>query len=119
MLERAERKGHAGRIAELSAKLAQPEFPAALHYLWRIFRRIRRRKGAGMSGPSPIEFPDLDAFQRASRVRLAPWEVEVIEALDDLFLKSADDRRAEQDTAPVDDPNPIRDMPRRTVIRPR
>jgi hypothetical protein len=39
-----------------------------------------------MAGPSPIEWPDIDAFMRRARVRLAPWEIELIEDLDDTYL---------------------------------
>lgn len=47
--------------------------------------RIRRRKGGGF-GLSPIEWPDIDAFVRNSQFNLAPWEIEVVEDLDDMFL---------------------------------
>lgn len=57
----------------------------ALAYLWQAYHRLRRRKGGGM-GPGPIEWPDIDAFLRLSGVSLVPWEIEVIEELDDLFL---------------------------------
>lgn len=71
----------------MQEKLAVPPFPQALAYLWRAFRRIRGRKGGGF-GPSPIEWPDIDAFVRNSAFPLAPWEIEVIEDLDDLLLAS-------------------------------
>lgn len=63
-----------------------PPFPMALAYLWNAYWRMRRRKGAGMSGHAPIEWPDIDAFVRLGGERLAPWEVEIIEQLDDAFL---------------------------------
>jgi hypothetical protein len=121
MLERAERKQHAARIAELKQKLAQPAFPEALAYLWRAHRRMRRRKGAGEAGPHPIEFPDIQAFETLTRNRLAPWEVELIEALDDAYLGAvAEHQRQEREqTAPADDPDGARAIPRRTVTRKR
>lgn len=57
----------------------------ALAYLWLAYRRLRRRKGGGM-GPGPIEWPDIDAFLRLSGLSLVPWEIEVIEDLDDAFM---------------------------------
>lgn len=75
-------------MAELDEKLYLPVFPEELRYLWRIYHRLRNRKGAGLAGPSPWEWPDLDAFVRNSRMPLAPWEVEILEALDDVFLTS-------------------------------
>lgn len=35
---------------------------------------------------SPLEWPDIDAFQRLAQNRFDPWEIEIIEELDDLFL---------------------------------
>ncbi len=80
------RTRNARRIAELEAEIALPSYPSALDYLWTIFTRLRRRKGAGFSGPLPIEWPDIDAFIRNGRMRLSPWEIEIIEELDDLYL---------------------------------
>ena len=34
---------------------------------------------------NPISWPDIDAFVRQSRTVLAPWEIRLIEDLDDLF----------------------------------
>lgn len=64
-----------------------PPLPMALAYLWQTYRRLRRRKSSGF-GPGPIEWPDIDAFLRLSGVSLAPWEIEVIEEIDDVFLRS-------------------------------
>lgn len=74
------------RRQELVQQLALPPFPHSLDYLWRAFHRIRRRRGGNGFGPSPIEWADIDAFVRLSGVRLAGWEVEVIEALDEVWL---------------------------------
>ncbi|UIK04910.1 phage tail assembly chaperone [Neorhizobium galegae] len=63
-----------------------PPYPEELAYLWRAYNRIRRRKGSGFAGRTPIEWTDIDAFVRNARMMLAPWEIEVIEALDDAFM---------------------------------
>lgn len=73
------------KIAEYQAALSCPPLPPALGYLWKSYRRLRRRKGDGF-GRSPIEWPDIDAFLRHSGASLAPWEIEIIEDIDDLFL---------------------------------
>ena len=59
--------------------------PPALAYLWHAFGRLRRRKGGGW-GAVPIEWTDIEAFCRRSGLRLRPWEIEIIETLDDLFV---------------------------------
>jgi hypothetical protein len=74
------------RRAELEAELYGPPLPQALAYLWVVFIRLRRRKGANGFSISPIEWPDLDAFIRLSKTLLAPWEIAMVEELDDLFI---------------------------------
>jgi hypothetical protein len=81
-------------VAQLEEELAAPPLPRALTYLWLAYWRLRRRKGGSGFGPSPIEWPDIDAFVRYSGMRLRPWELEVIEMLDDLYLVEQG-RRAE------------------------
>lgn len=78
----------AKRRAELEKELDVPPPPRTLIYLFDIFNRLRRRKGSAGFGPSPIEWPDIDAFCRHTALHLSPWEVEVIEDLDNLFLVS-------------------------------
>lgn len=66
-----------------------PPFPRALAYLWRAYLRLRRRAAVGMSGPQPIGWQDIDAFARRAGMRLAPWEIEILEELDDIYLSPA------------------------------
>ena len=75
------------RRAALEAQLARPPLPRSVAYLWRIFNRLRRRKGSNGFAMSPIGWPDIDAFVRHSKMPLTPWEIAIIEDLDDLFLK--------------------------------
>lgn len=70
----------------MQADLALPPFPETLRYLWQAFRRMRRRHGGNGLGLGPISWGDIDAYDRLSGMRLAGWEVAVIERLDDLFL---------------------------------
>lgn len=61
--------------------------PRGLDYLWSMFCRMRRRKGSNGYSQQPLEWPDIEAFLRLTRQTLVPWELEVVEELDDLFLK--------------------------------
>lgn len=61
-----------------------PPFPKPLAYLWRAYLRLRRRAPGGFSGPQPVGWPAIEAFARL--FDLAPWEIEIIEALDDIYL---------------------------------
>lgn len=63
-----------------------PPFPDSLGYLWRAYLRLRRRAPGGFAGPQPIGWQDIDAFCRRSGLDLAPWEVGLVEALDDIYL---------------------------------
>lgn len=74
------------RRAELEAEIDLPPFPLALAYLWEVF--LRRRCGVGFAGRPPIGWADIDAIMRHAGVRLAPWEVEVMERLDDVVRGS-------------------------------
>ena len=85
-LERAERKADRKAAAEISTELALPPFPDALAYVWRTYLRLRRRTRTAFAGPAPIGWMEIDAFTRLSGVRLAPWEIGLIESLDDVFL---------------------------------
>lgn len=85
-LERAIRKNRPDIVAELETELDTPPFPVAVSYIWDAWQRLRSRKGPGFSGHLPIEWSDIDAFMRATKKRLAPWEVEMIEMIDDAFL---------------------------------
>jgi hypothetical protein len=87
--ERAEAKGAAHVLAEIEAELQLPPFPDELFYLWQTYLRLRRRAPAGFAGPQPVGWQDIDAFTRLSGVRLAPWEIGVVEALDEIYLRPA------------------------------
>lgn len=81
MLERARDQG---RREYYESELACPPFPIALDYLWTAFRRLARRRSSNGFGYNPISWGDIDAFVRHSKIVLAPWEIEIIEELDDI-----------------------------------
>lgn len=77
------------RRAEFLAELSGPRFPTELAYLWKIFGRLSNRRGGSGFGPLPIGWSDISAFVALSRVKLEPWEIEIIEDLDSEFLAAA------------------------------
>lgn len=93
-------------VAELTAELATPPFPESLAYIWKAYRRIRRRKSMGFSGPNKIEWPDIQAFVSMTKTHLVPWEVALVEDLDDIFLnamaEAQEGTEAEQSAAAAD-----------------
>jgi hypothetical protein len=40
----------------------------------------------GFCGPDPIGWQDIGAFVDLTGTRFAPWEIEILERVDDLFL---------------------------------
>jgi hypothetical protein len=95
-LKRALRKGNQRRIDKIEADLALPPFPKALAYIWRAYFRLRRRTAGGFAGPNPIGWQDIDAFSRQTGLRLAPWEIDLLETLDDLYLAATLDKQRPQ-----------------------
>jgi hypothetical protein len=71
--------------AAYEAELACPPFPMPLLHVWTAFNRLSNRRGSNGFAINPIGWVDIDAFVRHSKLPLAPWEVRVIEELDDLF----------------------------------
>lgn len=88
------------RIAEIEAELETPPLPKALAYLWKAYFRLRRRCSGGFTGPNPVSWRDFDAFARQARLALAPWEIEILERIDDCYLQPSITKRA----APKDQP---------------
>lgn len=80
-----ERASSAEKRAKYEAELECPPFPMALLHVWTAFQRLSARRGSNGFGINPISWPDIDAYVRHSRMPLAPWEVRLIEELDDLF----------------------------------
>lgn len=69
--------------------LEVPPMPEALAYLWNAFWRIRVRKGTdAMGNVQPIGWGDLDAFNRLSGLKLNPWEIDLIEQIDTVYLQA-------------------------------
>lgn len=60
--------------------------PMGGDYLWRAFQRLSSRRSTNGFGVNALSWPDIDAFVRLSGAALEPWEIEVIEHLDGLYL---------------------------------
>jgi hypothetical protein len=74
------------RRRALQEELDGPPAPEGAEHLWDTFMRISTRRGSTGFGAAPLSWSDLDAFVRMTRCPLSPWEIEVIERLDDLFM---------------------------------
>lgn len=74
------------RRAEIEAQLAVPALPPAIAYLWRVFMRLHRRRQSNGIGPARLGWGELASFQQMTGTRLSPWEIGLLERLDDVAL---------------------------------
>lgn len=59
-------------------------------YLLQWFWRLRNRNKSGFNGPDPVSWEALDAWVRLSGDNPEPWEINVLEALDDAYVAAVD-----------------------------
>lgn len=69
-----------------------PCLPAGGEGLWAKFLRLHNRRGGGAMGPGLITWQDIDAFQAVTGFVLLGFEVEMIEALDNAWIKISNDK---------------------------
>lgn len=55
-------------------------------YLMAWFGELAGPRRSGMSSPDPITWPEMQAWSALTARPLAPWEVQVLRALDVLWL---------------------------------
>lgn len=82
----------AKKRAEYEAELYIPPLPLAAADIWNIYWRLRKRKSSNGFGVGPVEWPDIDAFERRSHINLTAWEIEIIEMIDDLYVTAHSQR---------------------------
>jgi hypothetical protein len=67
-------------------QLQQLEFPECFRNEWVNFKRLRSRAGSNGFGLNPISWHDFESFMNVTRVVLSNDEIEVIEALDIMYI---------------------------------
>lgn len=76
-------------------ELHLPVLPAGCKQLWDTFIELHNaRGGTGMGGPLPIGWRDLQGWQDVRRVRLTPWEVDTLMAMDSVAVKTLSESKA-------------------------
>ena len=66
-----------------------PEIPWAGRRIWSVFLALDGARGSNGWGPNPIKFGDIETWSRLMREPVRPFEVEIIRALDDAYMKSS------------------------------
>lgn len=72
--------------------LDAPPLPAGCEALWDTFRELHACRGNAGLGPQRITYADIDAYQRVSGFRFAPWQLDAIRQADAAFLESYAER---------------------------
>ena len=68
------------------------DLPIGCRIVWDTFIELHNARSYGM-GPSPIGWRDLQAWQEVTGVRLGPWEIDTIMALDIVAMKSLNEKK--------------------------
>lgn len=64
-----------------------PHVPEAGILLWNIFMKLTATRTYHMAGPNPISYTEIAAFCNLAGQPLQPNHVEIIRALDDVWLE--------------------------------
>jgi hypothetical protein len=77
---------------QAAPELQLPDLPPGCQLVWDTFIELHNKRGSGMS-PLPIGWRDLQAWQEVREVRLTPWEIDTLMALDTAALKSLNESK--------------------------
>jgi hypothetical protein len=65
-----------------------PPFPLLLSDVWSAFFSISSSRQIGFSGPQPLTFSEIKAWQETTNNYLNGWEVETIKRLDLIYMRA-------------------------------
>lgn len=64
-----------------------PTLPDLGAYLWETFMELHNGRDYGANGPNPLSYQLILAWNQLTGVVLSPWEIGVVKALDNLWIK--------------------------------
>lgn len=64
-----------------------PEIPFYLEHIWTWFWQVHRGRTYGMSGPSPLTWPDIQSWTTLLQTNIRPIEVEILKEIDSVYLE--------------------------------
>ena len=73
-------------LKSLEEESSSPLLPEAVSLLWTYFIRLHQQRASGGMGLSCLSYTDIKSFCDLNDIRLFPWEVDLITALDRAFL---------------------------------
>jgi len=74
------------QTGRLLAQPPSPDLPLLLEYIWANFGELTARRGAGMAGPNPLTYQEVQAWARLTQRHPSPDEVRLLMRLDDRML---------------------------------
>jgi hypothetical protein len=84
-------RAHLRQIAKTTGKapaeLRGPPLPERAAYLWEMFLDVHQGRTSTESGPSPLTWESILAWDTLTHADLQEWEVRVIKALDAKWLQ--------------------------------
>ncbi len=76
---------------EIAEELFLPDLSPPLKRVWRSYIRMRDQTPLGYSGYEPVEWRTIESFMNTSGVHLSVWEVELIEMIDHIYRRPAEE----------------------------
>jgi hypothetical protein len=70
--------------------LLGPDLPLAAAHLWQWFLELDSARGSNGWGLNPVGYAEIEAWARLTRRSPAPWEIEILRALDRARLVAAE-----------------------------
>lgn len=67
-------------------QLRQPEFPVHLEQVWSYFSELNRARCGNGFGANPLSYVEIAAWNSLTDAQVTPLEVQIIRALDNLYL---------------------------------
>lgn len=62
--------------------------PAGGELLWRWFMALHKTRQAGMNGPQPISFTEMQSYSRLTNQEIEPRHVSILIAMDQAYLET-------------------------------
>ena len=76
----------------------EPSVPFCAEHLWNWFWELHSTRSAGMNGPDPISYLEIDAWEKKTGKIVHPFEVKIIKDLDAAYINfSHKERRKKQE----------------------
>ncbi len=87
LIEQMKRAGRTEeQLASIREQLTPVKVERGTEYLIAIFNELSTRRQTGMTGPMPLSFQEIDAYNKLTDAQLTPWEISAITAMDAAFL---------------------------------